>query len=65
MSDKLWIFWVTSVPATIITVVLWRSWLAHNDPIMQFFMGWPGRARALLKRMKVQRQPIPEKTGEP
>ncbi len=65
MSDKLWIFWVTSVPATIVTVVLWQSCLAYNDPIVQFFMGWLGRAHVLFKRIKVQRQRIPEKTGEP
>ena len=65
MSDKLWIFWVTSVPATIITVFLWRTWLAHNDSIMQLVAEWPGRARALWKQMKAPRQHILEKTGEP
>ena len=65
MSDKLWILWVTTVPATIITVVFWRTWIAHNDSIMQFLTGWRGRAHALFKQMEVHRQKIPEKTGQP
>ena len=37
MSNKLWIYWITAIPATIVSVVLWRMWLAYNDSIVRFF----------------------------
>ncbi|KAK4132809.1 hypothetical protein BT67DRAFT_450775 [Trichocladium antarcticum] len=36
ISDKLWIYWATTVPGTIVIVILWRIWLAHSDSIIGF-----------------------------
>ena len=34
----MWIYWVVTVPATIIIVVLWWVWLANSDAITRFFL---------------------------
>lgn len=65
MSDQLWIYWVTTVPATIIIVVLWRIWLANSDAITRSTKEWLERARALWERRKLPRQHGSEKTGQP
>ncbi|KAK0748327.1 hypothetical protein B0T21DRAFT_356331 [Apiosordaria backusii] len=37
VSGKMWIYWVTTLPATILIVVLWRVWLGNSDAIVA---GW-------------------------
>lgn len=29
-SDRLWIYWVITVPATVVVVIAWNLWLAHS-----------------------------------
>jgi hypothetical protein len=29
-SNRLWIYWVITVPATVIVVIIWNLWLAHS-----------------------------------
>jgi hypothetical protein len=59
VSDKLWIYWATTIPATVVSVILWRMWLAHNDFIVKFVRQWLGRDGRLWGSMKVSRQ-IPQ-----
>lgn len=33
----MWIYWVTTLPATILIVILWRVWLGNSDAIVA---GW-------------------------
>ncbi len=56
MSDKLWVYWVTAIPATIISVVLWRIWLARNDTIVQPFKRWLGWVGQPWEDIKLSRQ---------
>ncbi|KAK0668340.1 hypothetical protein QBC41DRAFT_322163 [Cercophora samala] len=37
VSGKMWIYWVTTLPATILIVILWRVWLGNSDAIIT---GW-------------------------
>ncbi|VBB72038.1 Putative protein of unknown function [Podospora comata] len=37
VSGKMWIYWVTTLPATILIVILWRVWLGNSDAIVA---GW-------------------------
>ncbi|KAK4129170.1 hypothetical protein N657DRAFT_676831 [Parathielavia appendiculata] len=55
VSDKLWIYWATTIPATIATVVLWQNWLANGDAIKKFLdwmVGWPKAQWAKLEKAK-------------
>jgi hypothetical protein len=36
VSDKQWIYWATIIPATILAVGLWQTWVSHSDAITQF-----------------------------
>lgn len=56
MSDKLWIYWATTIPATVVSVLLWRMWLAHNDSIVQFVKEWLGWSSRLWGRVKASRK---------
>lgn len=29
-SNRLWIYWVITVPATVVVVIAWYLWLAHS-----------------------------------
>jgi Mg2+ and Co2+ transporter CorA len=67
-SDKLWVYWVTTVPATIVIVVLWRVWLANSDAITRFMKQQVKSFRAQWKRLmtrRVRSQSAPEKAGQP
>ncbi|KAJ4417112.1 hypothetical protein N0V85_001994 [Neurospora sp. IMI 360204] len=44
VSDELWIYFVTTVPATIAIVVFWRVWLDYGDVIYKWFKGLVVRA---------------------
>ena len=48
VSGKLWIYWVVTVPATIIIVVLWWVWLANSDAITRFLLRGVARLRTVL-----------------
>ncbi|KAL2132605.1 hypothetical protein VTI74DRAFT_3595 [Chaetomium olivicolor] len=50
ISGKLWIYWAATVPATIIIVILWRTWLANSDAIMSSVENWLGVAKRLWKK---------------
>ncbi|KAK1773146.1 hypothetical protein QBC45DRAFT_398279 [Copromyces sp. CBS 386.78] len=39
VSDELWIYFVTTVPATIAIVVFWRVWLDYGDVIYKWLKG--------------------------
>ncbi|KAK4245657.1 hypothetical protein C7999DRAFT_42807 [Corynascus novoguineensis] len=68
VSDKLWIYWATTVPATIITVALWRVWLANGDAIAKFSHAQIDRASARWKALverRVLRQRASEKVDIP
>ncbi|KAK4041445.1 hypothetical protein C8A01DRAFT_45405 [Parachaetomium inaequale] len=68
VSDKLWLYWVTTVPATIIIVVLWRAWLANSDPITRFVKAqynWAGRQWKNLTKRKPREQRVPGKVEQP
>ncbi|KAK4156191.1 hypothetical protein C8A00DRAFT_31001 [Chaetomidium leptoderma] len=56
VSGKLWIYWITTVPATIIIVVLWRIWLANSDPITRFLKGCLAWASKQWKKRKASVQ---------
>jgi hypothetical protein len=45
VSDKLWIYWATAIPATIAAVVLWQGWLSNGDAISKFLGGLLGKAQ--------------------
>ncbi|KAK0624592.1 hypothetical protein B0T17DRAFT_557496 [Bombardia bombarda] len=36
VSDKLWIYWATIIPATIVVVALWSFWMLKSDAIVKF-----------------------------
>lgn len=63
VSDKLWIYWATTVPATIITVALWRIWLANGDAIAKFSHAQLGRASAWWKAL-VERRALRQRASE-
>ncbi|KAL2154651.1 hypothetical protein VTH82DRAFT_3327 [Thermothelomyces myriococcoides] len=61
VSDKIWIFLVTAIPATIITIVLWFTWLSWSGPFS--FLSWTKHKQALerqrtRKERKAKAQPI-------
>lgn len=54
VSDDLWIYWVTTVPATIAVVVFWRVWLDYGDVIYKWLKElvvgvWKGATGSLLR----------------
>lgn len=49
MSGKLWIYWVVTVPATIVIVVLWWVWLANSDAITRFLVNGVVRVRTMME----------------
>lgn len=65
MSDKLWIYWVTTIPATVFSVVLWRYWLASSDAIIKSLKEWQKWGSTLLGRRKASRPVAPGKAGQP
>lgn len=65
MSGKLWIYWATTVPATIVIVVLWELWLANSDAIIKFLKGWRSWPSTLWKKVKPSQPPAPEKIAQP
>ncbi|KAK3694517.1 hypothetical protein B0T22DRAFT_452698 [Podospora appendiculata] len=50
VSSKLWVYWATIVPATIIIVILWRVWLASSDRIAKFLGAGMEWVKDLWKR---------------
>ncbi|KAK3335949.1 hypothetical protein B0T19DRAFT_408056 [Cercophora scortea] len=50
VSNKLWVYWVIIVPATIIIVILWRVWLANSDRITKFLGAGMNWAKDFWKR---------------
>lgn len=36
VSDKMWIYWATTIPATIVIVIIWRIWILYSDVAMDF-----------------------------
>ncbi|KAK4193249.1 hypothetical protein QBC35DRAFT_100273 [Podospora australis] len=36
VSDKMWIYWATTIPSTIGIVIIWRLWIGYSDGIMGF-----------------------------
>lgn len=65
MSGKLWIYWATTVPATIVIVVLWELWLANSDAIIKFLKGsqrWPS---TLWEKVKPSQSPARETIAQP
>jgi hypothetical protein len=68
VSNKLWVYWVTTVPATIVIVIVWRVWLAKSDPITRFFKERIKWFRALWKSLTTRdarSSKAPEKAGQP
>lgn len=45
VSDDLWIYWATTVPATVAVVVFWRVWLDYGEV-------WLGYGDVIYKRSK-------------
>jgi hypothetical protein len=46
VSPKQWIYWATTIPATILSVFVWQMWVSHSDAISKFCAGlfsWPPR----------------------
>ncbi|KAK4177754.1 hypothetical protein QBC36DRAFT_326389 [Triangularia setosa] len=39
VSGKMWIYWVTTLPATLLIVILWRVWLGNSDAIVAWCKG--------------------------
>ena len=52
VSDKLWVYWATTVPATIVIVVLWRIWLANSDELLHLYAKTLVGAKNAWKRGK-------------
>ena len=68
VSNKLWIYFVTTVPATFVIVIVWRVWLAKSDPITRFFKQQIKWLRALWKSLTtrdVHPQEAREKAAQP
>ncbi|AEO53672.1 hypothetical protein MYCTH_2295331 [Thermothelomyces thermophilus ATCC 42464] len=55
VSDKLWIYWATTIPATIVTVVLWQVWLVYGDVIAKFSQTQYEQALARWKSLRERR----------
>lgn len=53
----MWIYWATTLPATIATVVVWRIWIAESDEIMGFFRN----CRKWIKTQWKKKTPNPTK----
>jgi hypothetical protein len=56
VSSQQWIYWATAVPATIIVVILWSIWLAHNDTIVGFCGEYWKGAKSWWKRRTSPKQ---------
>lgn len=46
----MWVYWATTIPATIVVVVLWQIWLANSDAIVHFLESWMKWATALWSK---------------
>ncbi|KAK4196951.1 hypothetical protein QBC40DRAFT_286388 [Triangularia verruculosa] len=65
VSGKMWIYWVTTLPATILIVILWRVWLGNSDAIVARWkqakkwaledQGWKGLWRRRIGKGDQQR----------
>ncbi|KAL1843474.1 hypothetical protein VTJ49DRAFT_1345 [Mycothermus thermophilus] len=44
VSPKQWIYWATTIPATILSVFIWQMWVSHSDSISRVagnLFKWP------------------------
>jgi len=67
VSDKIWIYWTTIVPATLATVLLWRFWLPNSDAITRFFRAQYQGVTTLWKGLgerRARQRRVSEKVGQ-
>ncbi|KAK4462990.1 hypothetical protein QBC42DRAFT_266827 [Cladorrhinum samala] len=55
VSDKMWIYWATTIPATLFIIISWQVWLTYGDAIVKLFtplQKWFKKAFTVFKKEK-------------
>ncbi|KAK3987792.1 hypothetical protein QBC44DRAFT_116468 [Cladorrhinum sp. PSN332] len=52
VSDKMWVYWATTIPATLFIILCWRIWLTWGDTILNCFGVVQKWVKSLFQKQK-------------